>query len=64
MTDGQYEMGMQVGYRKTDGSWEALIFARNLTDEDNVQGAIDFNNLTGFVNEPRIIGLQVTARFD
>ena len=27
-------------------------------------GAIDFNNLTGFINEPRTFGLQLTARYD
>jgi iron complex outermembrane receptor protein len=26
-------------------------------------GAIDFNNLTGFLNEPRIFGVQFKARF-
>ena len=31
---------------------------RNITDEENLVGGIDFNNNTGFVNEPRIIGLS------
>ncbi|WP_370651959.1 hypothetical protein, partial [Brevundimonas sp.] len=26
-------------------------------------GAIDFNNLTAFVNEPRTYGVQLTKRF-
>jgi len=62
-TDDQWEMGLQAGYRKVDGSWEILFFGRNITDEENVQGAIDFNNNTGFVNEPRVFGVQMTARF-
>ena len=35
------------------------LFARNITDEDNVKGGIDFNNNTGFVNDPRVIGISV-----
>ena len=39
------------------------LFGRNITDEENVKGAIDFNNLTGFDNEPRIIGASFRTRF-
>jgi iron complex outermembrane receptor protein len=28
-----------------------------------VVGAIDFDNLTGFLNEPRTFGLEFTAKF-
>ena len=35
---------------------------RNITDEDNVKGGIDFNNNTGFVNEPRTFG--ISGRFN
>jgi hypothetical protein len=38
-------------------------YVRNLTDEANVIGAIDFNNLTAFVNEPRMYGVELTKRF-
>ncbi len=27
------------------------------------RGGIDFNNLTGFTNEPRIIGVEFMGRF-
>lgn len=37
----------------------AAIFARNITDEDNIKGGIDFNNNTAFVNEPRIVGVSL-----
>ena len=57
--DSQIEGGLRVGYAKADGSLEVALFARNITDEDNVKGGIDFNNNTGFVNDPRIIGLSV-----
>ncbi|HEY7798572.1 MAG TPA: TonB-dependent receptor, partial [Hyphomonadaceae bacterium] len=58
-TDGQFEGGLKFGWARTDGSLEVAAFARNITDEDNVKGGIDFNNNTAFVNEPRIIGVSV-----
>ncbi len=59
---GDFEGGLKLGYAKLDGSWEAALFARNITDEDNLKGAIDFNNLTAFVNEPRVIGLSLNVK--
>ncbi len=61
-TDGNFEGGLKIGYARQDGAWEAAVFARNITDEDNIKGGIDFNNNTAFVNEPRVIGVTVTAR--
>ena len=58
-TDGQFEGGLKLGYARTDGSLEIAAFARNITDEDNIKGGIDFNNNTAFVNEPRIVGVSV-----
>jgi iron complex outermembrane recepter protein len=60
-TDNQFEGGLKFGYAKTDGSWEIAVFARNITNEDNIKGAIDFNNNTAFVNDPRIIGVSLKA---
>jgi len=57
-----FEGGLKIGYAKNDGSWEAAIFARNITDEEILKGGIDFNNNTGFVNEPRVIGVSLTGR--
>ena len=62
VTDGQIEGGLRIGYGAIDGSWEVALFGRNITGEDNVKGGIDFNNNTGFVNEPRTIG--ISARFN
>ena len=61
-SDDNYEIGARLGYRRADGAWEAGFFGRNLTDEENLKGGIDFNNNTGFVNEPRVIGFNVRAR--
>ena len=61
-TDNQFEGGLRIGYRNDNG-WEVAAFGRNITDEDNVLGFIDFSNNTGFVNEPRIYGLEVGYEF-
>jgi outer membrane receptor protein involved in Fe transport len=59
---GDFEGGLKLGYAKQDGAYEIAAFARNITNEVNLRGAIDFNNLTGFVNEPRIVGISISAR--
>lgn len=53
------EGGLRVGYRGNDGQYEIAAFARNITNEDNVQGVVDFNNNTAFVNDPRVIGVSL-----
>jgi iron complex outermembrane receptor protein len=57
--EGYWEGGLRLGY-KSDKGYEAALFARNLLDEDALTGGIDFNNLTGFVNEPRIVGVELS----
>jgi iron complex outermembrane receptor protein len=57
------EGGLRVGYDWNYEKYELALFGRNITDEVVAVGAIDFNNLTGFLNEPRIFGVQFRARF-
>ena len=57
------EGGIRVGYNWGEGKYEAALFGRNITDEEIAVGGIDFNNLTGFLNEPQIWGVQFKARF-
>jgi iron complex outermembrane receptor protein len=57
-----FEGGLKLGYARTDGAYEVAVFARNITNEVNLRGGIDFNNLTGFVNEPRVVGISLSAR--
>ena len=57
------EGGLRVGYLWQDGDREVAVFGRNITGTERVVGAIDFNNLTGFLNEPRTWGVQFSARF-
>ncbi|GGA48351.1 TonB-dependent receptor [Sphingomonas psychrolutea] len=55
------EGGLRVGY-KTD-RFDVAGFVRNITDTTQAVGGIDFNNLTGFVNEPRIFGVEAGFKF-
>jgi iron complex outermembrane receptor protein len=57
MTEG----GLRVGY-KWD-KYEIAAYGRNITNRIQSVGAIDFNNLTGIVNEPRTYGVQFKATF-
>ncbi len=57
------EGGVRVGWRTAGQTVDLFAFARNVTDATNVIGAIDFNNLTAFVNEPRVIGVGAGFRF-
>ncbi|WP_349741329.1 TonB-dependent receptor [Roseateles cavernae] len=57
------EGGLRVGYIWDNGKYEVAGFVRNITDKVVVNGAIDFNNLTGFINDPRTYGVQFKALF-
>jgi iron complex outermembrane receptor protein len=61
--DDSLELGARLAWLFADARYEVAAFGRNLTDEVVVQGGIDFNNLTGMVNEPRIFGVEFVARF-
>lgn len=61
--NNQIEGGLRAGYARTDGSLEVAAFVRNITDADNVKGGIDFNNNTGFVNDPRVFGVSARVRY-
>ncbi|MFN3450999.1 MAG: TonB-dependent receptor [Sphingorhabdus sp.] len=55
------EGGLRVGY-KTD-AFDISAFVRNITKDTSAVGGIDFNNLTGFVNEPRVWGVEAGFKF-
>ena len=57
------EGGLRAGYRAPGGAWELAAFGRNITNDKSLEGGIDFNNLTGFVNDPRTLGVEVKAKF-
>ena len=55
------EGGLRIGY-KTD-KFDIAAFVRNITNDTSAVGGIDFNNLTGFVNEPRLWGIEAGIKF-
>jgi iron complex outermembrane receptor protein len=57
------EGGLRVGYTWAGGKYEVAAFGRNILDQRRITGAIDFNNLTGFTNEPRTYGVQFKGNF-
>jgi iron complex outermembrane recepter protein len=57
------EGGLRVGYLWGNGKYEAAAYVRNITNKIVAVGGIDFNNLTGFVNEPRTFGAAFKASF-
>jgi iron complex outermembrane recepter protein len=59
--DSMLEGGLRLGFRTS--KWDVAGFVRNITNDVSAVGAIDFNNLTGFVNEPRIWGLEASVKF-
>ena len=59
--DKLLEGGLRVGY-KTD-RYDVAGFVRNITNDESAVSAIDFNNLTGMVNEPRIWGVELGVKF-
>lgn len=57
------EGGLRVGYSWRDGEREVALFGRNITNAMYATSGIDFNNLTGMLNEPRIWGVQFSVKF-
>ena len=59
----QFEGGLRLGYRDTVRNFEIGLFARNITNEHNPIGGIDFANLLGYVIQPRVWGGEARYSF-
>ncbi len=57
------EIGLRAAYTWGYGKYELAAYSRNIGNQIRVVGGIDFNNLTGFINEPRLVGVQFRAKF-
>lgn len=59
------EGGIRAGYEwfTDDADYEIAVFGRNITDTQRLTGVIDFNNLTGYVNEKRFWGVEFISNF-
>jgi iron complex outermembrane receptor protein len=58
------ELGLRLGYLFGDGAQEIALYGRNITDEETLVNGIDFNNLTGMVNDPGALwGVEYVHHF-
>lgn len=57
------EGGLRLGYSWNQGDYDVALYGRNITNQIRATGAIDFNNRTGFINEPRVVGVEFKTRF-
>ena len=54
--------GLRLGYSWDHKKYDAAIFCRNCTNTVRLNGGINFDNFTGMVNDPRIIGAQLSMK--
>ena len=59
--NGNFEGGVKLGYRSPDDRYEIALFGRNITNEKNLKGVIE-NYMAAVFNEPRIIGVSISAK--
>lgn len=58
-----FKKGARAGYRFGGGKYELAVFGRNIFNDTSIEGAIDFNNFSAFVNKPAIYGVEIKAAF-
>ncbi len=57
------QWGLRLGYTWAQDKYDVAVFCRNCGNQIRTIGVIDFDNLTGYVNDPRIYGAQFRAKF-
>jgi iron complex outermembrane receptor protein len=58
-----FQLGLRLGVKLASGKYDVAVFCRNCTNQIVAIGGIDFDDNTGMINDPRIVGLQFTDRF-
>lgn len=63
--DSLLEGGLRTGYKwdGDDAEYDVALFVRNITDEQQAIGALDFTNNTAIVNEERFVGVEFKVAF-
>ncbi len=61
--DRLLECGVRLSYLVGNAGTEISLVGRNIFDDVSLTGGIDFNNLTGFVNEPPYWGVELARHF-
>jgi iron complex outermembrane recepter protein len=57
------QVGLRLGYTWENDKYDVAAFCRNCANQIRIIGAIDFDDATGFINDPRIFGAQFRAKF-
>ena len=57
------EGGLRLAWLSAESGLEVAAFGRNILNDVSRTGGIDFNNLTGHVNEPPVWGIETVVRF-
>ena len=55
--------GVRLACLLPNANVEVALTGRNILNDTSPTGGIDFNNLTGYVNEPRFWSLEIVRRF-
>jgi iron complex outermembrane receptor protein len=58
-----FQGGARVGYTWAARKYEVAAFCRNCTNQIRAIGGINFENATGMINDPRIVGGQISVKF-
>jgi iron complex outermembrane recepter protein len=58
-----FQGGLRIGYTWDEAKYEVAAFCRNCTNQIRAIGGINFDNFTTMINDPRIIGGQISAKF-
>lgn len=58
--NGNFEGGARIGYSLPGDKFEISVFGRNITNEKNLKGVIE-NYMAAVLNEPRVIGVQLSG---
>lgn len=61
--DWLLEGGVRLACQLPNAETEIALIGRNILNDTSPTGGIDFNNLTGFVNEPRFWSMELVKRF-
>ena len=55
-------IGLRLGYTWAEGKYDVAALCRNCANQIRTIGAIDFDNLTGYINDPRVFAAEFRAK--
>jgi iron complex outermembrane receptor protein len=58
-----FQAGLRLGYTWNNDRYEVAAYCRNCTNQIRAIGGINFENFTAMINDPRIVGGQISVKF-